>query len=219
MKSGELKLGYYTSAAVSFVLPVLVAIGLSFLVYFKANSTGRNGWKWVAIFLGAVLILPFAIGALGYLLGLGVLGYLFFAAAPENRQKPTNKPTELGWAEKFPQAKYKFYKKGYGIAIDLEGETLHLKELAREMSYPFSSVRDWKSNIATGGMVLGGGAFGAGQRIRQGIENKRDTGLFISVKDIENPKWRIEFPGSARELENELARWMEILNQSINKDV
>lgn len=191
----------------------LVAIGLSLIVYLKATSTGRTGSIWVAIFLGAVFILPFAIGALGYLFGLGVLGYLFIAARPEQ------KPTEPGWADKFPQAKYKFYNKGYGIAIDVEGETLHLKELAREMSYPFRSVRDWKSNIATGGMLSGGGAFGAGQRIRQGIENKRDTGLFVTVKDIENPKWKIEFPGSARELENELARWMEILNQSINKDV
>lgn len=221
MKSGELKLGYYTSAVVSFVIPVLVAIGVSLLVYFKATSSGRNGWKWVAIFLGAVFILPFAIGALGYLLGLGVLAYLFIAAAPEykHKQKATQKPAQLGWADKFPQAKYKFCKKGYGIAVDVEGEMLHLKALEKEMSYPFSSVRNWESNIATGGGMYGGGAYGVGHNLRRNIENKHNTGLFITVKDIENPKWKIEFPGSERELEREFARWMEILNQCINKDL
>ena len=203
-----------------FVIGGLAAIGLSLLVYFRATSTGRNGWKWVAIFLGTVFILSFAIGALGYLLGLGVLGYLFIAAAPENRQKPT----KLGWADKFPQAKYKFYNEGYGIAVDVEGATLHLKELAREMSYPFSSVRDWTTNIATGGRLAAGGnlsmvAAAIEHNIRQEKENKRNTGLIITVKDIENPRWKIQFPGSESAIENELARWMEILNQSINKDV
>jgi hypothetical protein len=45
---------------------------------------------------------------------------------------------------------------------------------------------------------------------------KRDaaanTGFFVTVRDVDNPKWRIEMRDEATQ-----ARWMEILRQEINE--
>ena len=40
-----------------------------------------------------------------------------------------------------------------------------------------------------------------------------DDHFFVTVRDIDNPKWRIAMSDS-----NTQARWMEILRQSINED-
>ena len=39
-----------------------------------------------------------------------------------------------------------------------------------------------------------------------------NTGLFVLVKDVENPRWRI-----AMKDEGTQARWMEILRQEVNE--
>lgn len=47
-----------------------------------------------------------------------------------------------------------------------------------------------------------------GANIGQGIVNNRASGLFVYVKDVDHPVWRVEIFKTA-----EQARWMEILTQ------
>ena len=61
-------------------------------------------------------------------------------------------------------------------------------------------------------MVLGGGINGV---IINGVEGKRaaaNSGLFISVSDIENPEWHVKFRDKSL-----LNKWYEILQQEINE--
>jgi hypothetical protein len=111
--------------------------------------------------------------------------------------------------------------------VDKKNRKLYLKNGNKQKSYAFSDVREWSTNIASGGKSRGAtniGNVGAavGESIRIKKENKRRTGLFINVKDVDNPKWKISFKYNGEksndELEQQLARWMEILNQSINEN-
>lgn len=95
-------------------------------------------------------------------------------------------------------------------------------------SYPYASIRDWEIREETAGQtggVVAGGTGGAGaamlaagiaqaasQKHAASVIAKANSGLFINVKDIDNPAWRISLQSQA-----DRKRWFEILNQAINE--
>ena len=85
-------------------------------------------------------------------------------------------------------------------------------------SYHYDQVRSWEVREERGGHVvpMGGGLAGAvmagGSSARMAREAEQNTGLFISVKDLDHAKWRIEMRDS-----DIRARWMELLRQEINE--
>lgn len=127
------------------------------------------------------------------------------------------------WTERFPAAKYSFGHGEFGIAVEEQTEKIHLMDSGRVKSYPFTDVRSWKTNLQTGGTAafVGGGAINAisvGSANRNQLkENEKATGLFVSVRDVDKPVWRIKFSDKQDEEEKQQARWMEILNQVVNK--
>ena len=93
-----------------------------------------------------------------------------------------------------------------------------------EREYSFDQVRGVNSNIQKGGQIVGGaygsgfqgalnaGAAGAqiaGANYRIAKENKLATGIFVTVKDIDHPRWRLAFAN-----EHDIHRWMEIFEQA-----
>jgi hypothetical protein len=90
-------------------------------------------------------------------------------------------------------------------------------------TYSFSDIREWEVNhVRPGqvGMAYGGGVNGlthnlaaASKNTQLANEARASTGLFLTVKDIDHPKWRIAMADPKLQ-----ARWMEILRQSINDD-
>lgn len=126
------------------------------------------------------------------------------------------------WVSKYPDSKYKFGHGDFGIAV---GENqLHLCEYGYTKSYAFNDVRSWKTNLSTGGNIIGGGNIG--QLIDVGIANRKqqknnekNTGLFVTVRDVDKPVWRIKFSNNDEEEEIQQARWFEILNQTLNENV
>lgn len=52
------------------------------------------------------------------------------------------------------------------------------------------------------------GIAAAGHNARNARRNRKESGLFISVRDIDRPEWRIDMPN-----EKNQKRWMEILRQ------
>lgn len=114
-------------------------------------------------------------------------------------------------------AQYAYVADNTGIAVDPGKETVRLKNGSNIQTYPFSAIRGWRTNLSTGGAIVG--ATGAASpaagsaNLRNERENRKNSGLFVSVRDIDHPEWRIDMPN-----ENNQKRWMEILRQSINND-
>jgi hypothetical protein len=106
-----------------------------------------------------------------------------------------------------------------GIAINRQARTLTLLSDGKWKTYPFSDIREWETKLSTPDRVfaVGGGAVQmgaiAGENIRAAERAALATGLFVTVKDIENPKWRVAMSNQTTQ-----ARWMEILRQELNDD-
>ncbi|WP_295991966.1 DUF4755 domain-containing protein [Rugamonas sp.] len=109
-----------------------------------------------------------------------------------------------------------------GIAVNIRARTLTLLSKGKWKTYPFSDIRQWATNKSTAGeqIVVGGGALGfaamAGAASANAAAAERAemaSGFFVTVRDIENPKWRVAMRSLATQ-----DRWMEILTQAINED-
>ena len=84
-------------------------------------------------------------------------------------------------------------------------------------TYPFTDIREWEANLHKAGEIVAVGvqgslaALGANDRARSNAYAM--SGLFVTVHDIDNPKWRIAMSDTAKQ-----ARWMKILRQAINEN-
>lgn len=118
-----------------------------------------------------------------------------------------------------------------GIAIDPDRQILRLRSAADTKKpltkdYPFSEIREFEKVVLSGGQLMGqhsagpnmqsavGASLGnlgvAAQNARIKRENQKGSGIFITVKDIDYPKWRVAFAD-----EKGMDRWMEILRQCL----
>ena len=167
---------------------------------------------WIGISLGS-----------GFVIGIGIVvlmfyGFIFFLKFSKNSSAVASGKE---WTSRYPSAKYSFAHGEYGIAV--EEENIHLMDDGRVKSYPFADVRSWKTNLQTGGTTtfVGGGALNAisvgSANNKQLKDNDKASGLFVSVRDVDKPIWRIKFSDKQDEEEKQQARWMEILNQVVNK--
>jgi hypothetical protein len=106
----------------------------------------------------------------------------------------------------------------YEHGEDDTGIALKLLHAGQWRTYPFSDVRGWTTSLVRPGQVgmVGGNlassvaAMGAEARAKH--DAAADTGLFVEVRDVDRPKWRIAMADG-----REQARWMEILRQEINE--
>ncbi|MFX7918509.1 DUF4755 domain-containing protein, partial [Acinetobacter baumannii] len=84
-------------------------------------------------------------------------------------------------------------------------------------AYAYDEVRGWETVKQQAGQMFASGVAGgiaaAGHNIGQSMAAAKATGFFVTVRDIDFPKWRAEMPS-----ESDQARWMEILRQEINGD-
>ena len=102
---------------------------------------------------------------------------------------------------------------GTGIAIDRPFKLLMLIGPGGHKSYPYADVRGWSARAEKAGYVRGNNIQATGAKIRMEMEAKNATGLFVTVRDIDQPEWRVAMKDAATR-----ARWMEILQQEINED-
>lgn len=103
-----------------------------------------------------------------------------------------------------------------GVAINRAARTLTLRVGEKSKTYPFADIRSWEVIKETAGQVFATGVQGSlvalGANVRARNAASAASGLFVTVKDIDNPKWRVAMGDPATQ-----ARWMEILRQSINE--
>jgi hypothetical protein len=111
--------------------------------------------------------------------------------------------------------KYKSVFKSCAIGIDPDNKLLHLSQNGHYKVYSFSDIRTWGSNIEAGGTYITGGLAAVAANVSIQRQNAANTGFFIEVRDIDFPKWKIDFGGG--DLKATHARWMEIFRQYVNE--
>lgn len=107
--------------------------------------------------------------------------------------------------------KYQLYSNNSGIAITTNGKII-VSTGAKAKSYDFNAVREWRTSIQTQGVVYGGGLQGAMANAAEASRAAQNTGLFLLVKDIEDPEWHIKIRNK-----KVLSKWYEILHQELNE--
>ncbi|MDO8826136.1 DUF4755 domain-containing protein [Methylophaga sp.] len=125
-------------------------------------------------------------------------------------KRPGNDP----WLKEKEDCQFKTAYDGTGLALDTATKTIHLKNKNVQKSYPFEDIREWKYNVQTGGQIINGSA---GTNYGIHMRNKAESGLFVTMRDIEHPQWRIAFPYN-KKMEGELLKWMEIFRQHVNNE-
>jgi len=110
---------------------------------------------------------------------------------------------------------WRHFYRGTGIALDPVQQRLHLLNARAYRSYALSQVRTWTRREQTGGQVYGYGLVVVAANVAAANNNKAASGLFIEVRDVDLPVWRIAFSPGA--LQRDLPRWMEILQQAVNE--
>lgn len=115
-----------------------------------------------------------------------------------------------------PGAGFDHSEDGSGVALNRHSKILALRIGEKWKSYPFTDVRGWEANKERAGEIVATGVSASFVAMTANIRASKDaaaaSGLFVTVRDIDNPKWRVAMADS-----NKQARWMEILRQSINE--
>ena len=179
-----------------YIVPLVLAfIGLNFLAS-SSFSIGK--------FLGFAL--------------LGWSGWMFLTSARAAGKDAKQDPMR----ERLAAFNYNHFYKGSGIGLDSTSREIHLISEEEYKVYPFSNIRNWETNIMTGGLTrsaptLTTAIAASAENHRQQKENAANTGLFLQVRDVDHPKWHIKFP--PKDLQRQLDRWMEILRQEVNEAV
>ena len=172
----------------------------------------------IIAFIGLNTLASFS-SAMSQLFGFGFLlwaGWLVVKAMKEGRATTKTNPLK----DRISSFNYNHFYDNSGIGIDSSAKEIHLISRGEYKVYPFSKIRNWETNIATGGLTrsapsLTSAMAATADNLRQQRENKLNTGLFLEIKDVDYPKWRIAFP--PKDIGRQLERWMEILRQEVNE--
>jgi hypothetical protein len=161
-----------------------------------------KGWFAVALGIIATLI-PWTVW-----FGLALI--VWGAWKIWNDKKPGNDP----WLKEKNDCQFKWAFDGTGLALDTSTREIHLKNKDIKKTYHFDDIREWKYNVQTGGEIINGSV---GTNYGNHLRNKAESGLFIMMRDIEHPQWRIAFPYN-KKMEGDLMRWMEIFRQHVKNE-
>lgn len=145
----------------------------------------------------------------GFVLILWAGWSLYKSFSSEKKSLPSGIP------ENVSTFKYKHFHGKTGIAIDTDKKEVHLKDRSNYKIYKYNEIRTWESSLHTGGQIYGSGLNVIAANLATARQNADSTGLFIKVKDIDFPEWKISFP--LKSAKNDLNRWMEILRQTLNE--
>ncbi|WP_426212286.1 DUF4755 domain-containing protein [Massilia sp. TWP1-3-3] len=101
---------------------------------------------------------------------------------------------------------------GTGIAINVKSRAVALVGDGGFKTYGYEQLRSWVDREERPTGVVVGTVQGAAHNVRASREAAANTGLFVTVKDVERPEWRVAMKDRMAR-----ARWMELLRQQINE--
>lgn len=156
-------------------------------------------------------------------------GVIYFLVKKKTSTGTGAAPTaDPGFPEHEGAWKYRHSYRDTAIGLNPTGKIVRLQSRflggVHKKDYKYEDVRNLEFKVFSGGMTRTFGNVGVGAGIGVGVanymqarQNEAETGLFLTVRDIDFPEWQIMFaPDKGRDLE--LKRWMELLRQEINRD-
>jgi hypothetical protein len=176
-------------------------------------------WMWTTLWSipGAFLTLfgLLAMGANGgqgpglLMIAVGV-GPLIFLITRFQRLK-TNGQAEFDADARGMQAAHQLWVDGTGIAIAPARKELLLASGPIRRKYVFGQVREFSTSKRTPDQIIGGGTVGGMANVAAAVRAQQGSGLFIWVKDIDHPEWRVAMLKTTDQ-----QRWYEILQQNLS---
>lgn len=181
-------------------------------------------WGWLVV-VGGLALLTFLVSTgggehmaalVGILIGCAPLGLMFWAGQAR-KTRWASVHAEMLAAAGGSAVAFEHGEEDSGIAVNPKSRTVTLSHAGSWKTYSYDDVRKWRTTLVRPGMVGAGANMGTalaavGAEVRMRAEAAADTGLFVDVRDVDRPKWRIAMRSEAVQ-----ARWMEILNQEVNE--
>ena len=164
------------------IFPLLAGLAL--------NLEGKSG----DFLAGVVLVTPFPL-----------LAFLLYTLIQNDIRRFVSEVNACG------TPKYQLYRNNSGIAVTSNGKII-LSTGASTKSYDFSAVRQWRTSLESPGMTYGAGLSVALVNAVERSRAAQNTGLFLLVKDVQNPEWHIKITDKKI-----LSQWYEILQQELNE--
>lgn len=171
------------------LLVIILWIGSIVPIWKAAKKRNRNPIGWI--------ILGMCFGP------LGVVAFTLLLNSTVTLDERVSESYVAEWNALVQDARYKHFHDGTGIAVDPANQKIHLSGFfgsrCLHKTYDFSQIKEWRWSIDD--------------------NEKANTGLFVAVRDIETPDWRVSFSlrrKTRRDFKLDLQRWMEILDQTVN---
>lgn len=191
------------------------------------SGDGRAALEGAAMYLGSVGIV---VGTLvfGLLLKSFLWGGIFFVCACIALAyflKAANKMGRVSmrtWLDSIPNKDFSYAWDGTGIAIDIQNNKIFLSGYfsgkQESKSYDLTEVREWGYEIHKPDVVfLDNKLSNPATNHAHEVSAREKNGFWVSMADVQFPVWFIKFE-EKKDLETELARWMEIMQQMVNKN-
>lgn len=187
---------------------------------------------WVALAIPVVIFCALGSEAVSqsFVAWLLAGAFIIFTAIPKYLDKRKNHST-IDYLNENNDGYYYHEFDKTALLLDLNKKTLKLKDKGKEQTYPFSDIKTWRYDLTSSGKIIGvgitNGIIAKSQNDSNRLKDAKNSGFFISVKDIQNPEWQIKFfPKKGRfsddvgfrDTELQMKRWMQVFEQVLNKN-
>lgn len=178
--------------------------------------------KWVKFIIVFVvvyaLIMAGIFGDLGIVPAALIIAAILFGVRFSTKKNMENSLLKTAGILKNDKSCFIFFNLSSGVVLNPSEKTITLADTASTVKkYRYDEIRSWSNEEETAGETIGVGlqagmaALGANTRAK--ARARANTGLFISVKDINHPVYRIGMQNK-----KDRQKWFEILTQELNED-
>ncbi len=187
---------------------------------------------WIALAIPVAIMLAWGTEAVSqsFMAWFFACAFIIFTAIPKYLDKRKNHST-IDYLNENNDGYYYHEFDKTSLLVDLNKKTIKLKEKNKEKTYPFSDIKTWRYDLTSSGKIIGvgitNGIIAKSQNDSNRLKDAKNSGFFISVKDIQNPEWQIKFfPKKGRfsddvgfrDTELQMKRWMQVFEQVLNKN-
>lgn len=187
---------------------------------------------WIALAIPVAIMLAWGTEAVSqsFMAWFFACAFIIFTAIPKYLDKRKNHST-IDYLNENNDGYYYHEFDKTSLLVDLNKKTIKLKEKNKEKTYPFSDIKTWRYDLTSSGKIIGvgitNGIIAKSQNDSNRLKDAKNSGFFISVKDIQNPEWQIKFfpkegrfsdDKGFRDTEIQLKRWMQVFDQVLNQN-
>ena len=187
---------------------------------------------WIAFAIPVAIMLAWGTEAVSqsFMAWFFACAFIIFTAIPKYLDKRKNHST-IDYLNENNDGYYYHEFDKTSLLVDLNKKTIKLKEKNKEQTYPLSDIKTWRYDLTSSGKIIGvgitNGIIAKSQNDSNRLKDAKNSGFFISVKDIQNPEWQIKFfpkegrfsdDKGFRDTEIQLKRWMQVFEQVLNQN-